>query len=328
MAVHLSKKKPEIEAAVLETVKPEVAGDPVSGKCWLRRSLAKLGQALGEVGLWLSINTIRRLLYKHKIRPKSNVKHLKATIHPDRDKQFSYIERQRQVFAQLGQPIISVDTKNKELIGAFQQKGQLWCDQAPEVNMHDFPSDAIGKAVPYGIYDEQANHGHVYVGQSFDTPEFAADSISRWWAQVGYTRYPHATDLLILADGGGSNGYRARCFKQQLQLKLADPFGLVITVAHYPPGASKWNPIEHRLFSQISNTWAGTPLTSFDLLLDGIRRTTTTTGLTVQADLIDTVYEKGLTVSDEQMDALDIERHATCPLWNYTIYPRTSRSCF
>lgn len=309
-------------------VKPEVAGDPVSGQCWVRRSLAKLRQALGQAGRWLAIGTIRRLLRKHKIQPKSNVKHLKATPHPDRDTQFSYIERQRQAFEQLEQPIISVDTKNKELVGNYQQPGQVWCDQAPEVNMHDFPSEAIGKAVPYGIYDERANAGQVYIGQSADTPEFAVDCIVTWWRETGQVRYPQATDLLILADGGGSNGYRARRFKQQLQVKLADAFGLIVTVTHYPPGASKWNPIEHRLFSQISNTWAGTPLTSFALILDAVRRTTTTTGLIVQARLIDTVYEKGLTVSDEEMATLSLEFHTTCPQWNYTIYPRTLRNYF
>ena len=311
----------------MELVQPDLAGDPMNGQCWVRRSLAKLRQALGQVGRWLAIGTIRRLLRQHKIHPKSNVKHLKATPHPDRDQQFTYLERQRQVFEQLEQPTISVDTKKKELIGNYRQPGQVWCDHAPEVNMHDFPSDAIGKAVPYGIYDERTQAGQVYVGQSADTPEFAVDCIVAWWKDIGQSRYPHATDLLILADGGGSNGYRARRFKQQLQVKLADAWGLIVTVAHYPPGASKWNPIEHRLFSQISTTWAGTPLTSFELALDGIRRTTTATGLTVQATLIDTVYEKGLTVSDEEMATLAIEVHTTCPQWNYTIYPRTSRSC-
>ncbi len=305
-----------------------MAGDPVSGQCWLRRSLAKVRQGLGQSGVWLATATIGRLLGKHKIRPKSNVKHLKATPHPDRDAQFTYIQRQRHVFEQDAQPIISVDTKNKELIGAFQQRGQVWCEQAPAVNMHDFPSEALGKAVPYGIYDVQANQGYVYVGQSADTPQFAVDNMVRWWLQAGRERYPQATDLLILADGGGSNGYRARCFKHYLQLNLADPFDLIVTVAHYPPGASKWNPIEHRLFSQISATWAGTPLTSFELALDGIRRTTTSSGLTVHATLVNTLYEKGLTVSDQQMAALDIELHRTCPQWNYTIYPTTLRTYF
>jgi len=312
----------------VEVVRPEVAGNPVSGQCWLRRSLAKIQSALRQLGVRLATGTIRRLLRKHNIRPKSNVKHLKATPHPDRDLQFNYIQRQRQVFTRLSQPRISVDTKNKELIGAFQQKGRLWCDQAPEVNMHDFPSEALGKAVPYGVYDEQANHGYIALGQSADTPEFAVDTITHWWSHIGCQRYPQASDLLILADGGGSNGYRARCFKHFLQVKLADPFGLTLTVAHYPPGASKWNPIEHRLFSQISNTWAGTPLTSFDLALDGIRRTTTANGLTVQADRVETLYQKGLTVSDHDMASLHIQSHALCPQWNYTIYPRTLRSCF
>jgi hypothetical protein len=177
--------------------------------------------------------------------------------------------------------------------------------------------------VPYDIYDERANAGYVFVGQSADTPAFAVDNIVAWWSTSGQARYPQATDLLILADAGGSNSYRARCFKQQLQVKLADAFGLIVTVAHYPPGASTWNPIEHRLFSQISNTWAGKPLTSFDLALDGIRRTTTTTGLTAQATFIEATYPTGITVSDEEMATLDIERHTTCPQWNYTIYPRT-----
>ncbi len=177
------------------------------------------------------------------------------------------------------------------------------------------------------MYDERANAGHVFVGQSADTPAFAVDNIVAWWATSGQARYPDATDLLILADAGGSNSYRARAFKRHLQVKLADAFGLIVTVAHYPPGASKWNPIEHRLFSQISTTWAGTPLTSFALILDGIRCTTTTTGLTVQATLVETAYSTGETVSNEEMATLDIERHATCPQWNYTIYPRT-RTCF
>jgi len=309
-------------------VQSEVAGDPVSGRCWLRRSLAKVRIGLGQAGRWLATATIRRLLRKKNIRPKSNVKHLKANPHPERDTQFAYIQRERQVFAQLEQPIISIDTKSKELIGDFRQAGQVWCKDAPEVNMHDFPSEALGKAVPYGIYDTQTNTWYVYVGQSADTPEFAVDNIVCWWCHVGQIAYPHATDLLILADGGGSNGYRARCFKHQLQLKLADPFGLILTLAHYPPGASKWNPIEHRLFSQISNTWAGTPLTSFERLLDGIRCTVTTTGLTVQATLIETLYQKGVTVPEPEMAALDIQVHTTCPLWNYTIYPRTPRSYF
>lgn len=204
----------------------------------------------------------------------------------------------------------------------------MWCEPAPLVNSHDFPSQAVGKAVPYGIYDQQANAGYLGIGQSADTPALAVDHSATWWSSMGQMPYPQATDLLILADAAGSNGYRVRCFKQQLQAKLADVFALIVTVTHFPPGASQWNPIEQRLFSQISTTWAGTPLTSFELALDGIRRTTTATGLTVQAPLIETTYPKRLTVSDEEMATLAIQRHHFCPQWNYTIYPRTLRSCF
>lgn len=294
----------------------------MTGQRWVRRSLRKIKQVLKAKEVHLSRQTIRRILRKHKIRPKSNVKRLAPDPHPDRDRQFQYIQRQRRAFELLRWPIISVDTKKKELIGPFNNKGQVWCEQATDVYMHDFPSDAIGKAVPYGVYDVQHNEGFVYVGQSADTPEFAVDAIAAWWQQIGSKRFPGATDVLILADSGGSNGYRFRRWKQQLQVKLADALGLTVTVAHYPTGASKWNPIEHRLFSQISQTWAGTPLTSFDCVLDAIRSTTTTTGLKVEADLVESEYEKGLTVSDDEMASLALQRHAICPQWNYTISPR------
>ncbi len=288
----------------------------------------KIREALKALGYKLSNNTIRRLLRKHDISPKSNVKRLKAKPHPDRDTQFVYIQRQHQAFEWLEQPIISIDTKKKELIGLFHNPGQVWCTQATAVNMHDFPSDAIGKAVPYGIYDVQYNEGYVYVGQSADTAEFAVDNLVEWWLTVGRYRWPKTTDLLILADCGGSNGYRLRRWKYDLQRKFVDVFGIAVTVAHYPPGASKWNPIEHRLFSQITQTLAGTPLTSFELLIDGIRQTTTATGLMVSATFVEDTYETGLTVSDADMATLDLERHMTCPQWNYTIHPPKLRSCF
>jgi len=181
----------------------------------------------------MSRNTIRRLLSQNKIRPKSHRKRLKTTPHPQRDEQFQYLQRQQDAFEQMQQPIISIDTKKKELIGNFAQAGQVWCEQADSVLMHNFPSDAQGKAVPYGIYDRQTNRGYVCVGQSADTPTFAVDNLVEWWQQDGRERYLYATDLLILADGGGSNSSRSRVFKQQLQLKLADAWNLVITVAHY-----------------------------------------------------------------------------------------------
>lgn len=299
----------------------DVAGDPVAGRRWIRRSLSSVQKALDEVGYELGRETIRRLLTDVKISLKSNVKRLTPKAHPLRDTQFTYLQRQRQAFRVAGWPIISVDTKYKELIGPFHQPGRVWCDQAPQVYMHDFPSDALLRAVPYGIYDERHHQGHVYVGVSADTAEFAVDAIADWWSHTGAALYPDAPELLILADGGGSNGYRSRLWKRQLQTQLVDAFDLAVTACHYPTGASKWNPIEHRLFSEISKTWAGTPLTSIELMLACIRDTQTETGLTVQATLFDKTYQKGIQVSDQQMDSLVLERHATCPQWNYTIRP-------
>lgn len=301
----------------------DLAGDPQKGTRWVRQSLAKIKQALCEQkGKCLSCETIRRLLNKKKIRPKSNVKRLHPKPHPDRDRQFRYLIGQRNAFLKAGWPCISIDSKKKELIGLFYNRGTQWSQQAQAVNVYDFPSYAEGRAVPYGIYDLAQNSGYVAVGKSADTPEFAVDAIVWWWRNFGSVRYPNAPELLLLADAGGSNGCRPRCWKEQLQLKIADTFGIAVTVCHYPTGASKWNPIEHRLFSQISRTWAGTPLTSYDILLDGLRETTTATGLTVQATSFDKVYEKGLSVSDAEMKLLMIHKHLTCPNWNYTIRPR------
>jgi len=304
-----------------------VGGDPQNGRCWVRRSLSAIRAALIQCGYRLSRGTIRRLLQKHGIRPKSNRKRLKTTANPQRDAQFQYIQRQIEAFKWLEQPIISVDTKKRELIGNFAQSGQVWCAQAMDVNMYDFASQALGQAIPYGIYDIQYNDGYVGIGHSVDTAEFAVDVIEQWWKTIGRQRYPHATDILILCDGGGSNGYRTRLWKQQLQLKLADGQGLTVSVAHYPSGASKWNPIEHRLFSQISQTWAGTPLTSFERLIAGIRQTTTTTGLAVSARFVETIYHKGIHISDSEMNMLDIEWHTICPQWNYTLTTRETGIC-
>ncbi len=307
---------------------PAVAGEPQSEKRWLRQSLTKIQTGLQKQSVTLSRETIRRLLHKHKIRPRSNVKRLHPKPHPDREAQFQYIQKQKEAFQRTGWPVISVDTKKKELIGSFYQRGQQWSQDAVAVNTHDFPSYADGRAVPYGIYDIRRNLGYVAVGQSADTPEFAVDAICWWWQAFGQEQYPDTPELLILADGGGSNSYRSRRWKQLLQEKIVDAFGISVTVCHYPPGASKWNPIEHRLFSQISRTWRGTPLTSFEILLDGIRKTTTQTGLRVEATLVEKPYEKGLSASDKEMDLLMIEKHATCPSWNYTIRPRKKGNNF
>lgn len=277
-----------------------------------------------KLGHHLSRGTIRRLLHERNIRPKSNRKRLATTPNPQRDTQFHYIQNQRQAFERLEQPIISLDSKKRELVGNFAQAGHTWCREGESVLMYDFPSYALGKAIPHGIYDVLANDGFLCVGVSADTAMFAVDNLVDWWQSIGKERYPHATDILILADGGGSNSHRTRLWKYQLQLKLADLCNLIVTVAHYPPGASKWNPIEHRLFSHISRSWAGIPLTSFERLLEGIRRTTTDTGLRVHAQLVTDVYHKGIKITDSQMAQLNLQRHRLCPQWNYTIYPRKS----
>ncbi len=220
--------------------------------------------------------------------------------------------------------MISVDTKKKELVGNFMNSGQIWCQLPEIVNIHDFPSSAVGRAVPYGIYDQQYNHGTVYVGQSSDTPTFAVDNIAAWCRTELLQRYPNVTSLMIEADSGGSNGHRSRVWKRDLQQKVADAFGLIVTVCHYPRGASKWNPIEHCLFSEISKTWAGCPLRTFKDVLYYINDTRTQTGLSVQAHLVTETYEIGVKVPDSEMDALNIQAHKVCPQWNYTITPRSS----
>jgi hypothetical protein len=310
-------------------VEPEVAGNPETQQRWVCQSLSKIQVSLAEQKeIELSRETIRVLLNKEQIRPKSNIKRLHPKPHPDRDQQFEYLTRQRAAFSKAGWPVLSVDTKKKEWLGNFFNSGSHWCRQATAVNTHDFPSYAEGLAIPYGLYDVRHNLGYVGVGQSADTPEFAVDVIVWWWQEFGQWLYPAAPELLVLADGGGSNGYRPRCWKQQLQVKLVDAFGLAVTVCHYPTGASKWNPIEHRLFSQISRTWAATPLTSYDLVLEAISSTTTCTGLRVEATLIETLYEKGLSVTDAQMELLMIQKHTVCPQWNYTLRPRITGTNF
>ena len=294
----------------------------MSDRKWQRSSLRRVAEQLAEVGYRISQTTLRRLLADMKYSLKANEKRLAGSSHPDRERQFEYIARQKRSFAASGMPIISVDTKKKELIGNFKNPGQTWRQTADAVNDHDFEQDALGKATPYGIYDLQHNRGYVYVGQSADTPQFAVDNIVRWWLEEGRFLYPHANKLLILADAGGSNGCRPRLWKLQLQEQLADRLGLEVTVCHYPTGASKWNPIEHRLFSLISINWAGKPLRTFEFMLACIRGAKTETGLQVKATLIEEVYEKGIRLAKTALDALAIELHTVCPRWNYTIRPR------
>jgi hypothetical protein len=308
---------------VLQTiVAPETAGDPTSEQKWVRSSLRHLSERLGAKGHPACPMTVRRLLQKRDYSLKANVKRLAGASHPDRNTQFEYIKSQKQLFLSNGWPVISVDAKKKELIGNFKNAGRSWCQAAEVVNDHDFDGDAIGKAVPYGIYDLTHNRGYVYVGQSADTAEFAMDVIAHWWTAFGCHDFPNVPGVLVLCDGGGSNGWRLRLWKAQLQEQLADRLRLEVTVCHYPTGASKWNPVEHRLFGPISVNWAGKPLRTFDTMLAYLRGTTTRTGLQVAAFLVEQGYERGRKVTDAVMHSLNLERHATCPNWNYTIRPR------
>lgn len=254
---------------------------------------------------------------------RANVKKQAArATHPDRNTQFEQIQAQRQRFEAAKCPIISIDTKKKELIGNYKNAGRAWKEQPESVNAYDFPQDALGKAIPYGIYDVLHNRGTVYVGSSADTPAFAVAALARWWEEEGQAAYQEAKEILVLADSGGSNGCRPRAWKQQLQEHFSDRYGLTVVVAHYPTGCSKWNPIEHRLFSQISQNWAGIPLRTFETVLNYIRGATTQTGLTVRASLLEGQYAKGQKVSDKQMQQLNIEMAPVCPRWNYTLRPR------
>lgn len=264
--------------------------------------------------------TIGRLLREQKFGQRSHRKVLHTgKSHAERDRQFRYLAEQRQDFRGSGDPRVSVDTKKKELVGQFKNPGRTWRREEEPVNDHDFASDSQGRAAPYGVYDPERNTGHVCVTTSRDTPDFAADALCDWWRR-NRVHYPKAQRLMIEADSGGSNGARSRRYKKRLQ-EFADESGLEVTVCHYPPGASKWNPIEHRLFSQITATWAGYVLSTLQILLGFLRRTTTTTGLTVTATHLDRIYPTGRKVSKAEFNALQLTRHEVCPQWNYTIRP-------
>jgi hypothetical protein len=305
-------------------VTPETAGDPMTTQKWVRSSLRTLSTKLEAAGHAISPPTVGRLLRKLDYSLHVNSKKIEASSnHPDRNQQFDYIGVQRARFTAAGLPIISVDTKHKPLVGDFRNAGQTWSVEPIAVNVHDYPHDAVGRAVPYGVYDVTTNRGFVYLGTSGDTSAFAVDAIATWWQTEAQVTWHTNDQLLVLADAGGSNGCRVRAWKERLQVEICDRFGLTVTVCHYPTGCSKWNPIEHRLFSQISCNWAGVPLRTWHTLLAFIRGTSTQTGLSVHAIFQPGHYPKGQKVSDADMATLNIEPHAKLPIWNYTIRPRT-----
>jgi hypothetical protein len=297
----------------------------MTGLKWTHKTTEKVAKELRRLGIRVGKSTVGRLLKKLKFSLRVNhKKRCNGSSPATRDLQFRYIRRRRTTFAEQGNPIISVDAKKRELIGNFKNDGKAW-SQAPRlVNDHDFRSLAKGVAIPYVIYDTEANRGFVCVGTSRGTPEFAVDSIERWWRLEGRRCYPNSTRFLILADGGGGNGHRARVWKAGLQDRVCDRHQVTVTVCHYPPGASKWNPVEHRVNCEISRTWQAVPLDSYETVLKRIRATTTTTGLRMRAQLIRKEYEKGIKVPDNEMERLCIRTHTSRLRWNYTLYPRAS----
>lgn len=289
----------------------------------MRASLRRLADQVSQTTISVSPTTVRRLLKKQKIGLVSNRKNLCGPSHPDRDRQFQYIKRVKKLFQKSGRPIISIDAKNKELIGAFFNKGRIWRQQAERVNSHDFRQDALAIAVPFGIYDLLHNQGSVYVSTSHNTSELAVEAIRSWWNNHERPRFQKEDALLILCDAGGSNNCRFWLWKYELQL-LANELGITILVCHYPTGNSKYNPIEYRLFSQISINWAGQPLHSLQTMLNYIQSTTTSTGLTVRAFLLDKVFKKGRRLSEEERQSINLHRRSICPTWNYMIAPNSS----
>ena len=318
----LTRLDPTLLDDLRRLLEPATLGDPMRPLRWVSKSHAKLAAALREMGHRISESRIPALLERLHYRRQVNRKSKEGSHHADRDAQFEHINARALACQAASQPVISVETKKKELIGDYRNAGSDYRPEGcpHEVNVHDFVDKELGKAIPYGIYDIAANAGSVSVGIDHDTAAFAVNAIRRWYEMMGRARYPAMERLMITADGGGSNGSRVRLWKVELQ-KLADETGLTIMVCHYPPGTSKWNKIEHRLFCPITQNWRGRPLTSRMAVVELIAATTTTTGLTVRCELDTNSYEKGIKVSDAQMAALNIKGDTFHPEWNYTIAP-------
>lgn len=315
---------PELRGKLEALVEPITRGDPESPLRWTCKSLRLLAGELKAQGYSVSHRLVGELLRNMGYSLQANNKTQEGKQHPDRNEQFEFINLLVAETLSKGNPVISVDAKKKELVGNFKNKGQEWCPKGmPEkVSVYDFLNDADGRATPYGVYDIGKDEGWVNVGVDKDTAEFAVESIRRWWNVMGQTNYPDATELLITADGGGSNGSRIRLWKAQLQ-QFCNEINMPISVSHFPPGTSKWNKIEHRLFSFISMNWRGKPLTSFETILNLISSTTTSSGLTVRAEIDLNSYPKGRKISDAQMRMIDISRHEFHGEWNYTIRPQS-----
>ena len=319
----LTQSDPGLLEALERLIDPATRGDPMSPLRWTCKSTTKLAEELTRQKHPVSDRTVAMLLKQSGYSLQANRKSREGSSHPDRNAQFEYINRQVRAFQKRQQPVVSVDTKKKELVGEFKNPGEEWQPQGqPQpVNVHDFPDKKLGKAIPYGVYDLAGNEGWVSVGIDHDTAEFACASILRWWNEMGSTRFPRANELLITADGGGSNSSRNRLWKKSLQC-LADELGMTLKICHFPPGTSKWNKIEHRLFCFITKNWRGRPLTTYEVIVNLIASTTTKTGLIVRAALDPRQYETGITVSDEELEHLRLTRAKFHGEWNYSIKPQ------
>jgi Rhodopirellula transposase DDE domain len=317
-------KDPGIEPALERMLSDEIAGDPMGRQRWVRSSIRNLSAALKREGHQVGHGAVARLLRKMGYSLQVIKKKQAGVEHPDRDAQFRHIAAMKAQFLGRGLPVISIDTKKKELVGNYRREGKLWRRAPIEVDSY-FAGQALCVAVPFGVYDLARNAGYVTVGISGNTSEFAVGCLESWWRRHGQVAYPDAASVLIFADGGGGNGYNLRTWKKDLQDRLCDLFGLTVIVCHYPPGCSKWNPIEYRLFSHISINWAGQPLRSLNAMLAYIRGTKTSGGLVVIAELDRRTYRKGRKVTDRQLRELALSTHDVCPRWNYTLTPRCSK---
>ncbi len=320
----VQEAQPGIEEALEAMVDPVTRGDPESPLRWTSKSTRKLAKELAKKRFTVSPSKVGQLLAGLGYSLQGVSKTLEGDDHPDRDAQFKYINRAVKVAMAEGQPVVSVDTKKKELVGEFKNAGQDWQPAgAPLLSLvHDFPTDAVGKAIPYGVYDIAANKAWVSVGVDHDTPTFAVNTLAMWWEKMGLALYPNAKTLLVTADSGGSNAARSHVWKAELQ-KLANRTGLAITVCHFPPGTSKWNKIEHRLFSHVTMNWRGRPLETYETVVKLIGSTTTTKGLKVTARLDKGKYPTGIRVSRQEMKELKIQRAAFHGEWNYTLQPKS-----